>query len=80
MSATAMKHIQTSEFGYLLIQELITMKDRGLAERIELAIWKDSPEPVEERLNAFIAALQNSEDGSMFAVDSRQILEDNPSW
>ena len=68
------KHIATSELGYYLIQELVTMPDRELAKRIELAIWKDSPVPEEETLNKFIKAIEESENESDFAWKAREIL------
>lgn len=69
-----MKHIQTSEFGYYLLSELITMPDRQLAAKIELAIWATSPEPDEQILNTFIEALKESECGPDFVERARIIL------
>jgi len=68
------KHIQTSEFGYHLISELVTMPDRELAERIELHIWKDSSTPNHELIGKLVTALEVSEDGSEFWEAARKLV------
>jgi hypothetical protein len=67
-------HIQTSEFGYLLIAELVTMPDRALAQKIELAIWPDSSIPNQELVDKLIVALEKSGCGSEFAEEARKLV------
>jgi hypothetical protein len=68
--------IQTDEFGYYLIQELLTMDNRALASGIELSVWKDSPKPCTVALAKFENALKLSEDPEDFYRDAETIVRE----
>lgn len=66
--------IVTSEFGHYLIQELVTMENRPLANQIELAIWVDCAAPDPVILKRFIDALKFSEGALEFSEEAEVIL------
>jgi predicted acylesterase/phospholipase RssA len=70
--------IQTSEFGYYLIAELITMPDRILAQKIELSIWNKCPIPSEPILCKVIEFLKESEGPEEFYEAASKYIESLP--
>jgi hypothetical protein len=70
--------MEWTEEIYLLFSELISMPDRELAKRIDLAIFNTDFEPNEERLNAFIKMLNECEHGKEFWEWSYEYLETLP--
>jgi hypothetical protein len=72
-----MSDIITTEFGYYLIAELVTMEDRILAQKIELDIWACSPTPRASRLQSYISALKESENDSDFYIMAEQIVKNS---
>jgi hypothetical protein len=70
--------IQTSEFGYYLISELITMPDRILAQKLELAIWNRCPIPNEPILCKIIELLKESEDNTDFYKSVQDYIDKLP--
>jgi len=71
--------IQTTEFGYYLISELISMDDRKLAEELELAIWKDGFQPVPEVLAHIIERFKESGGDFEFQEEMREYLKNRNS-
>lgn len=70
--------MQTSEFEYHLISELIGMSDRELAKAIELAIWPTSSSPNSPVLERFVRALEECDDDGQFEGKARDILASLP--
>lgn len=52
--------MQTSEFEYYLLAELITMHDRILAQQIELLIWNKHHELDKRMLDKFVELIRQS--------------------
>lgn len=68
-------HIFTSELGYYVIAELVTMEDRDLAKRIELFIWPNSPLVIPARILALVKAIAESECEEDFARMAMNVLD-----
>jgi len=66
--------MRTSEFEYYLIQELITMPNRELAQQIELHIWNDCPHPDGEVVQRYVDALRESDGDQEFMEKAEEIL------
>ena len=64
----------TSVSEYYLIQELITMPDRQLAQQIELHIWYRCSTPQPKILARYLKLLKESEDPESFYVEAHKYL------
>lgn len=69
-----MGDIITTEFGYYLLSELVTMKDRKLAAAIELKLWPNSPTVDEKVLSDLITLLKDSDCDEDFADRAKKLL------
>jgi len=67
----------TSEFEYYLVQELIGMPDRELAQKIELHIWYRCATPQPKILARYLKLLKESEDSEGFIEEARKYLDES---
>ena len=65
----------TSEFEYYLIQELNSMPDRELAQKIELHIWYRCATPQPKILAKYLQALKESDGPEDFFEKAQRYLD-----
>jgi hypothetical protein len=65
----------TSEFEYYLIQELNSMPDRELAQKIELHIWYRCATPQPKILAKYLQALKESDGPEEFVEKAQRYLD-----